>query len=75
VTFANRAVDGGRDKMRINDRTIRITDQPGLNANRRQWRDGPPEMSLPHETPTGGAQPIVSPPTDGNGTGPVRLSP
>ena len=62
VTFANRAVDGGRDKMRINDRTIRITDQPGLNGNKRSWRDGPPEMALPRETPTGGAQQIVSPP-------------
>jgi hypothetical protein len=63
--------------MRINDRTVRITDQPGLNANRRQWRDGPPEMSLPRETPTGGAQPIVSPPTGtfNSGIDPVRLSP
>ena len=40
VTFASRAVQGGRDKMRLGDRTITITDQPGLNPNRRRWRGG-----------------------------------
>ena len=62
VTFANRPVEGGRDKMRIDDRTITITDQPGLNANRRGWRGGPPEMALPREIPAVGTQPVVSPP-------------
>ena len=64
VTFANRAVQGGRDKMRLNDRTITITDQPGLNANRRRWRGGPPNLGLPPETPARGAQPVFSPPPD-----------
>ena len=64
VTFANRAVQGGRDKMRLNDRTITITDQPGLNANRRRWRGGPPNLGLPPETPAQGAQPVFSPQPD-----------
>lgn len=64
VTFANRAVQGGRDKMRVNDRTITITNQPGLNANRRRWREGPPDMGLPSELPARGAQSFISPPPD-----------
>ena len=64
VTFANRAVQGGRDKMRLNDRTITITDQPGLNANRRRWRGGPPNLGLPPETPAQAAHPVFSPPPD-----------
>ena len=64
VTFANRAVEGGRDKMRLDDRTITITNQPGLNANRRQWRGGPPTLGLPSEVPAQGAQPVFSPPPD-----------
>jgi defect in organelle trafficking protein DotC len=40
VAFHNRAVDGGRDQMRVGDRTIRITDQPGLQANPRRWTPG-----------------------------------
>ena len=83
VTFANRAVQGGRDKMRVNDRTITITDQPGLNPNRRRWRGGSPEMALPPATPAQGAQPVFSPPTlpyardaaVSVGTGPLRLAP
>ncbi len=63
VTFANRAVQGGRDKMRVNDRTITITDQPGLNPNQRRWRGGQPDMALPPATPAQGAQPVFSPPT------------
>ena len=30
-------VEGGRDRMRVGDTTIRITDQPGLRANPRRW--------------------------------------
>lgn len=63
VAFANRAVEGGRDRMRVDDRTITITDQPGLNPNRRRWRGGPPDMGLPPATPAQGAQPVASPPT------------
>ena len=62
VAFANRAVQGGRDKMRLDDRTITITDQPGLNANRRKWRGPPPDMGLPPEAPARGALPVFSPP-------------
>ena len=54
VTFANRSVEGGRDKMRVDDRTITITNQPGLNPNRRNWRGGLPEMRLPSDTPADG---------------------
>jgi len=61
VTFANRAVEGGRDKMRLNDRTITITNQPGLNPNRRNWRGGPPEMRLPSQAPAQGVQPTFVP--------------
>ncbi len=63
VAFANRAVQGGRDKMRVGDRTITITDQPGLNPNQRRWRGGPPEMALPPAPPAAGARPVFSPPT------------
>ena len=62
VAFARRAVQGGRDKMRLDDRTIIITDQPGLNANRRTWRGSPPDMRLPPEAPARGAGPVFSPP-------------
>ena len=83
VTFANRAVEGGRDKMRLNDRTITITDQPGLNPNRRRWRSGPPEMAVPPATPAQGAQPVFSPPTlpyardaaAGFSNAPLRITP
>ncbi len=37
VAFQNRRVEGGRDQMRVGDTTIRITDQPGLQANSRRW--------------------------------------
>ena len=63
------------------DRTITITDQPGLNPNRRRWRSSPPEMALPRATPAQGAQPVFSPPTlpyarDAvPGPGPTRLTP
>jgi len=37
VAFQNRIVDGGRDSVHVGDRTIRITDQPGLQGNPRRW--------------------------------------
>ncbi len=40
VAFQNRAVHGGGDQLRVGDRVIRITDQPGLQANSRRWSPG-----------------------------------
>jgi defect-in-organelle-trafficking protein DotC len=40
MAFQNRAVQGGRDSLHVGDRTIRITDQPGLQGNPRRWRPG-----------------------------------
>jgi defect-in-organelle-trafficking protein DotC len=40
VAFQNRSVDGGRDSLHVGDRTIRITDQPGLQGNARRWAPG-----------------------------------
>ena len=37
VAFQNHAVEGGRDSLDLGDQTIRITDQPGLQANPRRW--------------------------------------
>jgi defect-in-organelle-trafficking protein DotC len=42
VTFQDRGVDGGRDALHIDDRTVRITDQPGLQADRSRWQPGSP---------------------------------
>jgi defect-in-organelle-trafficking protein DotC len=30
-------VNGGRDELRAGDRIVRITDQPGLQSDRRRW--------------------------------------
>jgi len=38
VAFSTAAVQGGRDSLHVEDRTIRITDQPGLQANPRRWQ-------------------------------------
>jgi defect in organelle trafficking protein DotC len=38
VAFENRSAQGGRESLHIGDRTIRITDQPGLQANPRRWQ-------------------------------------
>ena len=38
VAFQNSRVNGGRDSLHVGDQTIRITDQPGLQANARRWR-------------------------------------
>ena len=40
VAFKNVRVDGGRDSLHVGDRTIRITDQPGLQGNARRWAPG-----------------------------------
>ncbi len=40
VAFNNVRVDGGRDSLHVDDRTIRITDQPGLQGNARRWAPG-----------------------------------
>ena len=37
VTFQSRGVDGGRDALHIDDRTVRIADQPGLQADPSRW--------------------------------------
>ena len=38
VAFQRALVQGGRDSLHVGDQTIRITDQPGLQANPRRWR-------------------------------------
>jgi defect-in-organelle-trafficking protein DotC len=40
IAFQNRQVVGGRDSLHVGDRTIRITDQPGLQGNPRRWSPG-----------------------------------
>jgi defect-in-organelle-trafficking protein DotC len=40
ISFASAATEGGRSRLNIGDRTVRITDQPGLQANRRHWHPG-----------------------------------
>jgi defect-in-organelle-trafficking protein DotC len=40
VAFARNTVEGGRDLMKIDNTTVRITDQPGLNPHPAQWRAG-----------------------------------
>ena len=40
VAFARKTVEGGRDLMKIDNTTVRITDQPGLNPHPAQWRAG-----------------------------------
>ena len=40
VAFQSTAAEGGRSRLAIGDRTVRITDQPGLQANRRRWHPG-----------------------------------
>jgi defect-in-organelle-trafficking protein DotC len=41
VAFEHTAAGGGGDELRVDDRTIRITDQPGLQANARRWAPNP----------------------------------
>jgi defect-in-organelle-trafficking protein DotC len=40
LAFAHSTVQGGRDLMRIDNTTVRITDQPGLNPRPSQWQAG-----------------------------------
>jgi defect in organelle trafficking protein DotC len=47
IAFARSAVEGGRDLMRVNNTTVRITDQPGLNPRRSQWRAGEGQVGGP----------------------------
>ncbi len=43
IAFHDVTVSGGRDRMLVGSQTVRITDQPGLNPDRAQWRGtGPP---------------------------------
>lgn len=37
VAFQTDRAQGGRDSLHVNDRTVRITDQPGLQGNPRRW--------------------------------------
>jgi defect-in-organelle-trafficking protein DotC len=37
VAFQSQRVDGGRDSLHVDDRTVRITDQPGLQGDARRW--------------------------------------
>jgi len=37
IAFLVRHTEGGRDQLRVGDTTVRITDQPGLQANPRRW--------------------------------------
>ncbi|ACB97230.1 type IV secretion system DotC family protein [Beijerinckia indica] len=37
VAFEDSLVNGGHEEMRAGDRVIRITDQPGLRADRKSW--------------------------------------
>ena len=40
VAFETAKVQGGRDSLHVDDRTVRITDQPGLQGNSRRWAPG-----------------------------------
>ena len=40
VAFEDQRADGGRDSLHVGAQTIRITDQPGLQGNPRQWSPG-----------------------------------
>ncbi len=55
VVFARRAVEGGRDRMRVDDTQIEIRAQPGLNPNRRSWRG---MGDLPSDIPAGRPGPM-----------------
>ena len=40
ASASSSAADGGRSRLAIGDRTVRITDQPGLQRNPRHWQPG-----------------------------------
>lgn len=37
LAFQTERVDGGQDSLHVGDKTIRITDQPGLDGSARRW--------------------------------------
>jgi defect-in-organelle-trafficking protein DotC len=41
LVFQEKPVEGGHDALHIGDRVVRITDQPGLQADRRHWQPAP----------------------------------
>jgi defect-in-organelle-trafficking protein DotC len=47
LALARNAVEGGRDLMRVDNTTVRITDQPGLNPRRSQWQSGAGQVGGP----------------------------
>ncbi len=44
LVFLHRPVEGGRDALHVDDHTVRITDQPGLQPDRKRWEAGSPCM-------------------------------
>jgi defect-in-organelle-trafficking protein DotC len=40
IAFQSARVQGGRESLHVDDRTVRITDQPGLQGNARRWSPG-----------------------------------
>lgn len=40
VAFQNQRTEGGGDTLRVGDRVVRITGQPGLQANPKRWTPG-----------------------------------
>ena len=40
VSFQNQRTQGGGETLRVGDRVVRITGQPGLQANPRRWTPG-----------------------------------
>ena len=37
LSFLTQQVTGNRDSLQVGDRTVRITDQPGLQQSARRW--------------------------------------
>ena len=50
VVFARRSVEGGHERMRVDDTQIQIRSQPGLNPNQRRWTGS---GALPSDTSPG----------------------
>lgn len=51
IAFARSTVEGGHDLMRIDNTTVRITAQPGLNPRSRDWHPGEAQAGGPIGTP------------------------
>lgn len=47
LAFTSQSVVGGRDLMKIDNTTVRITDQPGLNPHPGQWQPGADSLNGP----------------------------